>query len=112
MRGPEPERMKSGVPPTAPKARTGELTPPGIRRTDWSKSSRLRSYMMFPGSAIEGGEAPRRLLDVERLEEGGDDREHVGARGDSLRGVGGIDTADRRDRQAGFRSGLREELER
>ena len=31
-RAPEPRAMKSGVPPTARKARTGELTPPGIAR--------------------------------------------------------------------------------
>src|SRR5260370_8572266 len=30
MRAPSAFRMKSGVPPTARKARTGELTPPGI----------------------------------------------------------------------------------
>ena len=29
-RAPEAERMKRGVPPTARKARTGELTPPGV----------------------------------------------------------------------------------
>jgi hypothetical protein len=29
-RQPEPDRMKTGVPPTPLNARTGELTPPGI----------------------------------------------------------------------------------
>jgi hypothetical protein len=36
--GPLPEAMNRGVPPTDPKARTGELTPPGITSRARSKS--------------------------------------------------------------------------
>src|SRR5260370_2208305 len=39
MRAPSAFRMKSGVPPTARKARTGELTPPGINFCARAKSS-------------------------------------------------------------------------
>ena len=39
MRAPSALRMKRGVPPTALNARTGEFTPPGIRRCARAKSS-------------------------------------------------------------------------
>ncbi len=39
MREPSALRMKSGVPPTAWKARTGEFTPPGISRRARANSS-------------------------------------------------------------------------
>src|SRR5260370_5709952 len=35
---PSPRATKNGSPPTAPKARTGELTPPGMRASARSKS--------------------------------------------------------------------------
>ena len=35
--GPLPETMKRGVPPTAPNARTGEFTPPGV--TAWPRAN-------------------------------------------------------------------------
>ena len=38
---PAAERMKRGVPPTALKARTGELTPPGVTARARSKSALL-----------------------------------------------------------------------
>src|SRR6478735_7013028 len=41
MKGPSARAMKRGVPPTARKARTGELTPPGITRCARSNSSAL-----------------------------------------------------------------------
>src|SRR6478735_4532185 len=43
--GPFAETMKRGVPPTEPKARTGELTPPGISRRARSKSASLRGLL-------------------------------------------------------------------
>src|SRR5204862_1197451 len=39
MREPFPLAMNTGSPPTARKARTGEFTPPGIRRRALAKSS-------------------------------------------------------------------------
>src|ERR1700761_9423419 len=39
--------MKMGVPPTLLKARTGELTPPGILRWALSNNSLLLGYMRF-----------------------------------------------------------------
>ena len=39
IREPSALRMKRGVPPTALKARTGEFTPPGIRRSARANSS-------------------------------------------------------------------------
>src|SRR5664279_5980006 len=41
MYAPSARAMKRGVPPTARKARTGELTPPGMTRRARSKSSAL-----------------------------------------------------------------------
>ncbi len=35
--GPVPDTMNRGVPPTAPKARTGEFTPPGVTASARSK---------------------------------------------------------------------------
>ena len=43
--GPLAETIKRGVPPTEPKARTGELTPPGISWRARSKSSSLRGWL-------------------------------------------------------------------
>src|SRR6185295_11570270 len=39
--------MKRGVPPTARKARTGELTPPGMTRAARSNSSLLLAMFFF-----------------------------------------------------------------
>src|SRR3954464_232826 len=111
MRAPRPERMKTGVPPTAPKARTGEFTPPGMSSSDWSNNWRLRSYIGIPGSAEERGEAARGRLDVGGLEERRDDRDHVGAGGDGRRRIGRIAAPDGRDGQARFGPRAREELQ-
>src|ERR1700693_1534802 len=64
---PWPRRMKGASPPTEPKARTGELTPPGIIRSarccSWRDISILRvmgspkgnwSYMVTAGSTSAG----------------------------------------------------------
>jgi len=40
--GPLPDAMTTGVPPTDPNARTGELTPPGVTMDARAKSSRER----------------------------------------------------------------------
>src|SRR3954469_12733170 len=50
---PSPWAMKRGVPPTARKARTGELTPPGITRRARSNSSALVGIVRTaaPGAA-------------------------------------------------------------
>src|SRR5947209_5508339 len=45
--GPSPRAMNSGSPPTAPKARAGLLTPPGIRRPARWNASRLRARCGF-----------------------------------------------------------------
>src|SRR5262249_26117924 len=45
--GPWPRAMTSGWPPTAPKARAGLLTPPGITRQARSNASRLRTRTGF-----------------------------------------------------------------
>src|SRR4051812_37655738 len=45
--GPSPRAMNSGTPPTAPKARAGLLTPPGMTRAARSKASRLRTRTGF-----------------------------------------------------------------
>src|SRR5450755_777396 len=50
MYAPSARAMKRGVPPTARKARTGELTPPGMTRRARSKSSAL-----FIGRSAPGG---------------------------------------------------------
>src|SRR5947207_8682111 len=105
-RAPRPSRKKTGVPPTAPKARTGELTPPGISARDLSNSARLRSCIgSSSGLVEEGGEAAGGGRDVARVEDGGDDREHVRPGLDDPRRVLERDAADRRDGQA--RSALR-----
>src|ERR1700760_2850687 len=94
-RAPRPLRMKTGVPPTAPNARTGEFTPPGIRRVERSKRSRLRSYIVV-SRGIEARERARCGGDVGRVEEGGNHGEHVGARGDHFLRVVEVDAADGR----------------
>src|SRR5437764_11271161 len=94
---PRPSRKHTGVPPTAPKARTGELTPPGISSRERSKSARLVSYIVAGRGCIERGEGARGGAHVGRVEEGGDHREHVGARGDEAGGVRDGDAADGRD---------------
>src|ERR1700733_15146496 len=45
MREPRPDSMKSGVPPTPRKARTGEFTPPGI--TFWARANRASDLAVF-----------------------------------------------------------------
>ena len=42
--------MKRGVPPTAAKARTGELTPPGVTARARSKSAREAGTGLVTGS--------------------------------------------------------------
>src|SRR5213594_3817048 len=56
-RAPAPREKNSGSPPTALKARTGELTPPGI--TWRAFSNRLRDSVMRRASAAQEA---RRLL--------------------------------------------------
>src|SRR6266702_6875001 len=52
MRAPSAFLMKSGVPPTARKARTGELTPPGI--TLWARANSSSDWVM----GTDGDSAP------------------------------------------------------
>src|SRR6266404_1441891 len=60
MREPLPLDMKIGSPPTPRKARTGELTPPGISRRAWRKSAwdfgRLGFGWSATGFAVSDGE--------------------------------------------------------
>ena len=62
--GPWPLAMKGGVPPTAPKERTGLLTPPGMRRRarsnkDWEEccTGPLSSYVLMKASFLAGRSA-------------------------------------------------------
>src|SRR2546430_6383389 len=107
-RAPRPSRKNTGVPPTAPKARTGELTPPGISSKERSKSARLVSYIVAGRGCIERGEGARGGAHVGRVEERGDHPEHVGARGDEAGGVRDGDAAAGRDGEARQPPRLRE----
>src|SRR5438045_1279813 len=114
-RAPRPERKKSGVPPTARKARTGEFTPPGMRACERSKRLRLRSYIGSSGSreVVEACDAARGCANVGGVEDGGNDGEHVGARLGRGMGVACVNAADRGDRQpAGGRARLLDQGER
>src|SRR5690606_10481684 len=83
--------MKRGVPPTERKARTGELTPPGMERMARERSSALRDMEwddavndgMGPAvageSGVEGGATARRRLDVVGLEQPGHHSDRIGA---------------------------------
>src|SRR3954469_18612588 len=51
--------MKGGCPPTAPKARAGLLTPPGITRQARWKASRLRTRSVFIRSSRRWGGGSR-----------------------------------------------------
>src|SRR4051794_15292090 len=55
---PAPRATKYGVPPTEPKARTGEFTPPGITRCARSKRSRLVDATGFASSAQQLRQLP------------------------------------------------------
>src|SRR5580692_11800535 len=71
--------MNLGTPPTAPKARTGEFTPPGITSRARSKSSSLWSLKVTPrrrrrgtqAAAARRGAEPARGADAERRRRGG-----------------------------------------
>src|SRR6516164_9147320 len=57
--------MNGGSPPTAPKARAGLLTPPGISRPARSNASRLRTrvgFMRTPPALTRGPVRSGRLL--------------------------------------------------
>src|SRR6187431_1148640 len=54
MRDPEAPRMKSGVPPTALKARTGLSTPPGM--TVWARAN---SFALVEGECLATIRRPR-----------------------------------------------------
>src|SRR5471030_3326134 len=95
-RAPRPSRRKTGVPPTARNARTGELTPPGMTSCERSNSARLRSYMRACGCLAleESRERSRRRAHVGGAEKRLDHRHHVGSGGDGERRVVDIDAAD------------------
>src|SRR4051812_31821052 len=100
MRAPRPSRMKGGVPPTARKARTGELTPPGISADERSKRLALLSPMGAEGFFPEGSrQLARPFEDVGRIEERRDHRGHVRARGHHVGHVAKVDPPDGGDRQ-------------
>src|SRR5262249_27607882 len=68
MRLPAPRSMNRGTPPTARKARTGELTPPGMVLRDRSNK---RSF--FEAMCVEHRcKLPRAFLDVFGVEQGAD----------------------------------------
>src|SRR6478736_1330624 len=72
--------MNRGVPPTEPKARTGEFTPPGISPRARSNSSSLRWWLevMNPILSVPGAGCPAARLGLPG-QQGGDARGHVGA---------------------------------
>src|SRR5437867_13199124 len=87
-RAPEPRAKNSGSPPTALKARTGELTPPGI---SWrALSNRLRDSVPIDGRG------PRVRIDAAG---GGSPREQarrlLGEIGDDQIGAGAADGVER-----------------
>src|SRR5512146_3120303 len=87
-RGPRPSRRKTGTPPTAPNARTGEFTPPGISWRERSNSARLRSYIGMPLVRFEKpGNGMRRAAYVGRIVERGDHGDHVRARSHDAGGI-------------------------
>src|SRR5690606_6875664 len=111
--------MKRGVPPTERKARTGELTPPGIVLEARAKSSELRDMSCSKemgwrrarptpekDSVEVGGAATGGFSDVGREEDAADHRDAVGARRDDGRGVFGRDAADGDHRGPGAFEGL------
>src|SRR5207237_3921014 len=99
-RAPRPSRKNTGVPPTAPNARTGEFTPPGMSSRDRSNSARLVSYIVSVGRREQQRQRARRGADIVRIENGGNDGEHVGAGGDDAGRVVRRDAADRGDRKS------------
>ena len=84
--------MNGGVPPTERNARTGELTPPGMRAAragtvSGCVSLRARLWMTRVIRARrrkQRAEAARRRADVGRVEQRRDHRDAVGAGGDQL----------------------------
>src|SRR6266571_3327848 len=63
--GPSPRAMNGGWPPTAPKARAGLLTPPGMTRQAFSNASLLRvrlGCMVVPFVWRAGSVSDRRDL--------------------------------------------------
>src|SRR5687768_27776 len=107
MRAPSPLRMKSGVPPTALNARTGELTPPGMRRraranscSDWVMAGSGRPAHEVLGVVGEDHVGPRagdggeRLLHDARLVDPAPGRRRLHHRvlpGDVVRGHGDVE---------------------
>src|SRR5450759_3873167 len=64
---PLPSRKKIGVPPTPRNARTGEFTPPGMRRRESSNNCWLRSSMMKKSSESFGaGANPYLVIALEK----------------------------------------------
>src|SRR6185437_557859 len=101
MRAPRPSRTNTGTPPTAPNARTGEFTPPGMSCRERSNSARLRSYIGGPRRGIEKARERKGCgAYVGCFVERGNHREHVGAGIDHARRVRRRDAADGRDRQS------------
>src|SRR5690606_4158350 len=101
-----------GEPPTPRKARTGELTPPGM--CFWARSKRVSEWVMCVGplvlssefflQATASGEElnkfPGPLRHIGRGKQTGNDRHDVGARSAQGRGVLKGNAADGNNRQA------------
>src|SRR5260221_2615272 len=101
-REPRASRKKTGVPPTARNARTGEFTPPGISSHDRSNSSRLGSYIggSITGWIEESRDRVRRGTHVRGAKDRPDYGHQVGARIDRFERVIRGDAADGDNRQA------------
>src|SRR5690606_28525029 len=108
--GPCARLMKRGVPPTERKARTGELTPPGMLRQARSKSSALLDMVLRLGVGVKERRraGQRGRLDVGRLEQARNDGDAVGPGLDRLRGVAWGDAADCHHGGAGRRAARRQ----
>src|SRR5215467_10823498 len=108
MRLPSPRSMKGGTPPTARKARTGELTPPGMILRERSNN---RSF--FEAICSEHRcKLPRAVLDVFGIEQVADHCDRIDAYIDQGLGVVARDPADRDDGAAETRLGLAIQRER
>src|SRR5687767_9573735 len=86
IRDPSALRMKGGEPPTALKARTGELTPPGMSRRARANSSSdcVTGRPSTSTSTCPSGRSPRPSDEVLRVIRQDDVRPRAGDRGERL----------------------------
>src|SRR3569623_2712873 len=115
---PSPRLKNTGSPPTPRKARTGELTPPGMWR--WAcRNKSCERVMEAPSKAFSGcddrrgtarqykqfGDVRRGTLHVVLAEQAVDHRQQIGAGFDQRCAVGRGDAADGGDRHTQLAAG-------